>query len=64
MFSFISSSNRRTKDGICSTSERRTGMSRPDKYEMQREFFLSNNVSKVDADLMRDSLWMTFIHGL
>ena len=37
MFSFISSSNPRTKDGICSTSERRTGMSRPDKYEMQRD---------------------------
>ena len=35
-----------------------------EQYEKQREFFLSNNISKVDADLMRDSLWMTFIHGL
>ena len=53
MFSFISSSNRRTKDGICSTSERRTGMSRPDKYEIQRD------VARIQLEAERGSMTKT-----
>ncbi|MGN0233404.1 MAG: tetratricopeptide repeat protein [Bacteroidaceae bacterium] len=35
-----------------------------EQYESYREMLEANKISKIDIDLMRDSLWVAFIHGL